>query len=396
MRIAALDFTYLDSGNSDSHLDGNSRKRKNERGFSLILMACVVTVTIGMLGLAFDLGRSFIVKTELQTFVDASAIAAAQQLDGTLVGVQTANAIATAGPLGTTRPNGVNFDTVAISSVITGYGTTFNGTYDNFATASSNATNTYRFFKVTATFSHPVYFLPIVGVPSSQAITASAIAGQQAHSSIGNGGLIPFSPDAHNAANTKNFGFTPGVQYTLKWGNGNSTTCAGDQGFNPGNAASAHGFVNLGQGNGNSSLTGLIVFGGYPNSNSNPSSVSAGSTLSGVPGNRGASIFSAAAERSAQDPDQTSTTWAAYRAAGTGNGRRIVTAAINDPSLAAGNGANRTVRVIGFGNFLLDPSNTISGNSGALCATYIGPGNLTGTSSGGSDGTQVYSTLLYQ
>ncbi len=76
---------------------------------------------MGMLGLAFDLGRSFIAKTEVQTFVDASAIAAAQQLDGTKLGVQTANAIATAGPLGTTKPNGANFDTVAISNVTTAY-----------------------------------------------------------------------------------------------------------------------------------------------------------------------------------------------------------------------------------------------------------------------------------
>ncbi len=66
-----------------------------------------------MLGLAFDTGRLFIVKNELQTFADASALAACKNLDGTATGVTLAHAVATAGPLGTTTPNGYNFDTTA-------------------------------------------------------------------------------------------------------------------------------------------------------------------------------------------------------------------------------------------------------------------------------------------
>ncbi len=369
---------------------GHGIKRgKTRRGFSLLLLAIVAPAAFGMLGLAFHLGRMFITKTELQTFADASVLAATQQLDGTQVGVQTANMVATAGPLGTTKPNGINFDTTPVSNVTATYSTGLNGVYDDYTTASSNATNTYRFVKLTAVASTPLFFLPIVGSPTSQTLTAVSIAGQQPQSSIINGGLVPFSPDAHNAADKRNFGFTPGVQYTLKWGNGNTTTCAGDQGFNPGNSPSAHGFVDLGQGNGNSSLRGSIVYGGYPNSTSFPSSVAVGTQLSGVPGNRGASIFSATAERSAQDPDQTSTNWNAYRASGTGNGRRIVTVAVTDPALTSGQGANVKVSVIGFGNFLLDPSATVLGSSGPLCATYIGPGNLTGAGSGSTDGTQI-------
>jgi len=64
--------------------------------------------------------------------------------------------------------------------------------------------------------------------------------------------------------------------------------------------------------------------------------------------------------------------------------------------LAAGHGANGTVTVIGFGNFLLDPANTISGSSGPICATYIGVANLSGDASGGTDGTKFYAVALFK
>src|SRR5580704_13598594 len=109
--------------------------RKNQRGFSLMLIAVSGSVMIGMLGLAFDLGRMFIVKNELQTFVDASAVAACRQMDGTQAGIQSAHNTATAGPLGSSRPNGWNFDVNAIANITDTYATSFTGTYDSYATA---------------------------------------------------------------------------------------------------------------------------------------------------------------------------------------------------------------------------------------------------------------------
>jgi Flp pilus assembly protein TadG len=376
------------------------RRKHGERGFSLPLIGVCVVVMVGMLGLAFDTGRMFILKNELQTFADASALAAVSQLDGSQTGVQGANTTATNGPLGTTKPNGYNFDSTAISTVTATYATSFAGTYDSYATASSPSTNSYNFIKVVASANLPLSFLPALpGIASALTLSASATAGQQQASSVTSGGLEPFMPDAHNAADTKNFGFTPGVEYTLKWGNGNSTTCAGDQGWSDpasNKSPSAHGFVDLGQGHGNSSLRGVIVFGGYPNANSTPSSVYAGMDLGSVPGNRGASIFSALAERSNQDTDQSSTTYAQYLSSATGNGRRIITVAVADPSTWAGGGANAHATVVGFGNFLLDPGSTISGNSGPICGTYVGPADMNGNGSGGSDGTKIYYNVLFQ
>jgi Flp pilus assembly protein TadG len=372
--------------------------QNRERGVSIWLVVLCAAVMFGMLGLAFDLGRMFITKNELQTFADASALGACRQLDGTKTGIQLAHTTATAGPLGSTKPNGWNFDTTTISNVTDTYATSFAGPYDSYATASAGATNTYRFIKVTATANMPVYFATVIaGLPTSESIPATATAGQQAQTAeFFNGGLAPVAPAAHNANDLNNFGLTPGGQYTLKWGNGSSTTCTGDQGFNPADSPSSHGFIDLGQGHGNSSLRSVITYGGYPNANSSPNHVSAGDTLYAVPGNRGSSIFGAFAERSNQDPDQTSITWEQYKAAATGNGRRIITTPVYDPAQSGGHGANAYIKVIGFANFLLDIGSSISGSSGPICATYIGKASMNGGGSGGTDGTKVYRVMLYQ
>lgn len=369
-------------------------RRRNQGGFSLMLIAAGGSVMIGMLGLAFDLGRMFIVKNELQTFVDASAVAACRLMDGSQAGVQGAHNIATAGPLGSSTPNGWNFDVNAISNVTDTYATSYNGTYDSYATASSNATNNYRFIKVVANATLPLYFLGVIpNLPTSQLLQSTAVGGQNPSGTIPSGRMLPFAPDAHNAADTTNFGLTVGSSYTLKWGNGNTTTCAGDAGFTPpGNPPSEHGFVDIGEGNSNANVRTAIEYGGYPNPNSNPSSISTGGSLGGVPGNRGTSIFDSLQGRVNQDTNTTATTYAAYLASGTGNGRRVVTVAI--ASQWTGNGNNAATTVIGYANFFLNT--TYSGTNGPICATYIGPASANGNGSGGTDGTKVYSVMLYQ
>ena len=366
-------------------------RKPGERGFSLVLIAATIVVMLGMLGLAFDLGRMFIVKNELQTFADASALAAVSQMDGTQAGIQNANATATAGPLGQTVPNGYNFDVTPITAVTATYASTFtSATYDSYATASAPATNTYRFIHIVATASTPLNFLPALpGIPTSLTVASSAIAGQQANSTPGD--LAPFMPDAHDTTDTTHFGFTVGQEYTLKWGNG-STTCAGDAGFTDPDPSSQHGFVNLGQGNSDSALRDSIVYGADPTS-----PVDVGALLPGVPGNRGSNIFSALSALASSDTDDTSVYpgYLSSLAAGTANGRRIITVAIGDPSTWTSNG-NGSEAVAGFGNFLLDPTYPGTDPSGPICATYLGPGNANGPSAGGTSGTVVYTDVLFQ
>jgi hypothetical protein len=183
-------------------------------------------------------------------------LAAVAHLDGTQTGVQAANSVATTGPLGAIKPNGYNFDTMTVSSPTNSFATTFNGTYDSYATANASGSNNYRFIRVTASASVPLNFLPVLpGIGPQISVSSTATAGQNPQSSVSNGGLLPFVPDAHNQADTQNFGLTPGTEYTLKWGNGNTTTCAGDLGFTPpGSPPSEHGFGDIGEGNSNSNI----------------------------------------------------------------------------------------------------------------------------------------------
>lgn len=375
-----------------------TRRIKNgERGFSLVLIGLALFVMIGMVGLAIDVGRMFVYKSELQTFADNAAMAAISKMDGSQAGVQAANALALTGPDGASLANKVNFDSTTISTVTTSYATSFGGTYDNYATASSAATNNYRFLKVIATQNVALTFLPVLpGISTLYAVSATAVSGQEATNSLTNGGLLPFAPDAIDQADTTNFGMVPGMEYALKWPNGGNASCSGDvtphQFTPPGNPPSEHGFVDIGEGNSNSRVRDAIISGGYPNSGSSPSSLATGDTLGGVPGNRGSSIFDALATRAAQDTDDTSMTYAQYVAGGTGNGRRVVTVAVG--GTWSGNGNNASTPTLGFANFFLDT--TYSGSSGQICATYIGPANSAGSSTGGTDGTKIYTNILYQ
>lgn len=369
-------------------------KRRSQRGYSLVVFTVSLVTMLGMLGLAVDLGRAYILRNELQSFVDAAALAASSEMDGSQTGIQRANSMALAGPMGSTKPNAYNFGTEPVSNATATYARSFTGTYDSYATARSGATNNYTFIRVTASATLPLFFMPAVkDAPLSLTLSATATAGQRGSSTVSNGGLVPFAPDAHNQSDTTHFGWTPGGQYTLKWGNGSSTTCTGDAGFTPpGNPPSEHGFVDIGQGNGNSAVRSAITSGGYPNANSTPSSLSTADSLRGVPGNRGASIFDALSDRSSQDTDTTSTTYQQYVTAGTGNGRRIVTVPVG--GTWSGNGSNARTTVLGFANFFLDRS--YSGSSGPICATYIGPATLNGNSSGATDSTKIYSNVLFQ
>ena len=85
------------------------------------------------------------------------------------------------------------------------------------------------------------------------------------------------------------------------------------------------------------------------------------------------------ANRIAQDTDPTSNPYASYIAAKNGNGRRVVTMAINSgPN--DNNGAVRSASqqnvVVGFAQFFLTDMTYPKAGNQAWCAEYIGPGAL--------------------
>src|SRR5437867_5452249 len=68
---------------------GGGRLR-SQAGSILFVVAAGIVVFIGIAGLAIDLGMLYNVRTDLQNAMDAAAMAAALQLDGTATGINRA------------------------------------------------------------------------------------------------------------------------------------------------------------------------------------------------------------------------------------------------------------------------------------------------------------------
>ncbi len=181
----------------------------------MIMVTLCVFLLFGMLGLAYDLGRMYIHKAEAMSYVDAAAVAAARELDGTSQGGARANAAALQS---WARWNFSSTDfatpTVEFATSKAGPWNTSPGTWTNVA-----------FARVTVTVSDiKLAFLPVVGTASSGSVAHLAVAGQ-----IGSipQAVFPFSPIAHAdyatpatmEANAPDYGFQKGGKYTFRWPN---------------------------------------------------------------------------------------------------------------------------------------------------------------------------------
>lgn len=341
-------------------------------GFVLLSFGVSLVVIIAMLGLAVDIGHLYVAKSELQGYADAASVAAAYALDGTSAGLARATAAAQGG-LGSPR-NSWNFGSQDVASPQVTFASSAVGPFLNSPPTPFGVV----FVQVNVTGSMRLYFLPILpAVASTSAVSATAIAGQLVRSSLGDG-LSPFSPDAHNTADP-NFGFNVGTQYTLKWPPlGQATTCAGDAGLTAAGGSSNRGFMDVGQGTGNSALDTVIV-------NNNfflPSPLTIGSPVAMFSGN--GNIPGSMQTRFNQDTDTTAPNYLAYH----GNGRRLLIVAVND--------AQATPRVAGFAAFFLDPSPCGAGNATSCCAEYVGAGVEFGNHQGGGLGGGLYQVALVQ
>jgi Flp pilus assembly protein TadG len=349
--------------------------KRRRRGFSLLTMALFLPMLVAAAGLAVDLGRIYVAKSELQNFVDTAAISAAFELDGTQTGLSEASSAATSGPGTGGNRNRWLFNTAAVPTPEVAFATSPNGT---FSANPGNAAG-YRFVRVSISGPVPVYFLRVVpGIPVTQNVTAVAVAGQGLDNSIGPG-AAPFSPDAQDPSDP-NFGYTIGQRYTLKWappGQRNKTggRCPGDLTFNPGGGSSDRGYIDVGQGNGNSGLYDAIV-----NNSFYSTPITIGSTIDHVNGNK--HVGPAMDERYNQDTDLTSTNDITY----SGNGRRLMITPIN-------NGQEPAI-VVGFGRFLLE-ANSCTTNQKPCCAIYLGNNPVIGSVKPGAGGPGLYRVKLF-
>ena len=124
------------------------RRKGRKSGFVLVRMAVAAIAPIGILGLAVDLGHSFISKNETQAYCDSAALAAALALDGTTAGTTNAKAAVT------NSTNGWNFSTASISSPTITFATALAGPWQSNPSPATG----YSFAKVSARVPMQLYF----------------------------------------------------------------------------------------------------------------------------------------------------------------------------------------------------------------------------------------------
>jgi len=337
------------------------KKQASNRGYVLVATALSAVALLGMVGLAVDLGRVFIAKSEAQTFADSAALAAAAELDGSLQGITDAiNAV-------NANPNKWNFNTRAFTGTIVEFAQNATGPWVSMPTTGAG----YRFVRVTSSVNVSLLFLPAVVPTWSQLVKARAVAAQVPKTTFREA-LFPFSPFAHSPSGP-NFGLTPGTQYTLRWasnprltgGVGNSNVCEGDR---------AQAWVDLAQAMGGSergfiedrsaSTIRATIVDDYQ------SVFRSVGDLVNFTGGAKQTELDALLTRISQDTDSQSQSFSQYVNLGRGNGRRIVACPINDGGTPPG--VNQ--RIVGIGAFFLRRTGDYgNGGNQTWCAEYIGP-----------------------
>lgn len=341
-----------------------SYRKRDKRGFVLIVVALAAVVVIGALGMAIDLGRMYVVKSESQSFVDAIALEAAVELDGFNAGLLRAASVASNSTLK------YDLSQHPFQEVTTLFATDPNGPWYDHTAASTRS----RYVRVTATTRPPLYFLPLV-VSQERATVISTAAAAQVEKTSFREGLFPFSPFAHvpDAEASPPFGLVPGGLYTLRWpanpkmpnaGGQGSNICPSDRTqyvFNLANAMGGEerGFIEQTS----ASVVRQTIINDYQ------SVFRSIGDIVEFTGGAKQTILDALQTRINQDTDSTSVTYAQYDSGKRGNGRRIVGVPINDGGTPPG--VNN--RMIGVGAFFLRPTGDYgSGGNQAWCAEYIG------------------------
>ena len=141
--------------------------RNFQNGAVAIIVALSLPVLIGMAGLALDLGKLYVTKTELQNASDACALAAAVELDGTV----TQFIIAESKGIVVGKLNKSYFQSVELLddlnvTRIVEFATSLNGTYlSKTAATSSGSPANYKFVKCSTTRKNiPNYLIPVLNI----------------------------------------------------------------------------------------------------------------------------------------------------------------------------------------------------------------------------------------
>lgn len=147
------------------------RDRKGERGSILAITTMGMLSFLLIAGLAIDISHFYTAKAELQNAADASAMAAASQLNSTTGGLRSAVTEATK------VLNKYDFKTdVTITPASVTFSTNLNGNYVDEATAEASAAS-IRFVRVTIPSKPVNVFFASIVIGPTKTISATATAG---------------------------------------------------------------------------------------------------------------------------------------------------------------------------------------------------------------------------
>jgi len=330
---------------------------RGRRGFVLVTVGLSLAILVGTLGLAVDLGRMYIIKSEGQVWADAASIRAALELDGTRAGMTNAtNAVLTS-------PGKWEFGTKNFSSPTVVFSSTAAGPWSDSIAAPLDSS----YARVILNLPVNLYFLPVVTASKQGTVAVRATAAQVAKTSFQEG-LFPFSPYMHDSS-PPNFGLIRGNVYTLRWPanpklGGGSNVCLGDRVSGTVQVAQAAGGEERGYIEDTSAnLISQTIIDDYQ------SITRTIGDLVDMTGGAKQSQLASLNTRITQDSDRVSQSYSEYLARGIGNGRRIVACPINDGGTPLG----MNNRIVGIGAFFLYPTGEYGvGGGQAWCAEYIG------------------------
>ncbi len=131
---------------------------RSERGFVLIVTSIALVILMAVAGLGIDLGRMYLIKSELQAFADAAALTAALQLDGTDQGIEGARK---APAELATGPNAMMWDmgTKPITEIVTSFAKGERVPDPNTWQTEPKGAGDLHFVRVIVTAQAPVIFL---------------------------------------------------------------------------------------------------------------------------------------------------------------------------------------------------------------------------------------------
>lgn len=163
-------------------------QRNGERGSVVIMTAISMLLLILMVGLCIDISRIYTVRAELQNAADAAALAAATELDGSVIGIQ--QAVSRANQV--TNTYGFGKGSVTLSSITFAKNLYPDADYVDAATAEDNPTD-IRFVKVITGSASTDMLFASTALGPSWSENRQAVAGQ---SSIAPTTICDFFPAA--------------------------------------------------------------------------------------------------------------------------------------------------------------------------------------------------------